>query len=261
MPRDDPERLDTEGVLVNAASLPAMLAFGWLLAVAHAWFVVGYLFHATYHELGHTFAAWLSGRFALPIPAILTFISVDRSAVLSSIVLAPLLGGMVWAARRRRVTLALVLATLAAVSIDLSFLTTNAQSLMWLAFAGCGGEILLSALVAASFYAPLPARARWDFWRWPFVLVACCVLVNADHQWRTISADVELLPRGTAMEGSRDANGDMDKLLRAGWTSEEIAGAYVGLADVAWLGLGALYAVRLARAWRRRWSGDDPRED
>jgi hypothetical protein len=247
----DPERLDTEGVAVNAWSLPAMLAVGWLVSAVHGWFVLGYLFHSSYHEAGHAVTAWLSGRYAFPIPVVLTIIALQRSTALSLVVLVPLVVGMVLAARARRIASALALSLAAAVCIDLSFVMAEDESRMWVTFGGCGGEIVLSALVVASFYARLPARVRWDFWRWPFVLVACCTLVAADHSWRAVAADPELLPRGTAMEGARDANGDMDKLLRAGWTPEGVAATYVGMADVAWLALGALYAVRLALAMRR----------
>jgi hypothetical protein len=49
----------------------------------------------------------------------------------------------------------------------------------------------------------------------------------------------------------------MNKLLRAGWTPEQIAGAYVGIADVAWMALGLLYAAHVATAVRRKWAARD----
>ena len=249
--------LDTEEIAVNAASLPLMLAFGWLLSAMHAWFVVGYLFHTTYHELGHTVTAWLSGRTAFPIPVLVTFIARDRLTPLSLAVVVGLLVAAGLAARARRIGLALITVSFAALAIDLSFILSPEESLLWVTFGGCGGEIVLSALVAASFYAAFPSRLRWDFWRWPFVLVACCVFVNADHSWRVVASDPARLPRGTAMSGSRDANGDMDKLLRGGWTPEGIADAYLGIADAAWVALGILYGVCVARAVIRARAGRD----
>lgn len=247
----DPERFDTDGVTVNATSLPAMFAVGWLLGLLHLWFALGYLFHSTYHEFGHTFTAWLSGRYAFPIPILLTIVGNDRSTALSAVTLAPLALGASWAARERRFVLAAVLASIAALGLYLSFVASETESRVWVTFGGCAGEFVLSALVCAAFYVELPDRLRWDFWRWPFVFVACCVLVNADRTWRGVASDLDRLPRGTAMAGSKDANGDMDKLLRAGWTPAEIAGDYLALADAAWLGLGVLYGARVLQAVRR----------
>ena len=52
-----------------------------------------------------------------------------------------------------------------AVAIFLTFVVSRNEALLWGVFGGCGGEIVLAAIVVALFYARFPDRARWDFWQ------------------------------------------------------------------------------------------------
>jgi hypothetical protein len=248
---EEDDRFDTEGLTVNAAGLPVLVAVAWVLNLGSMWTIFGFLFQATYHELGHATTAWLSGRFAMPLPIGLTMTGADRSPAVGLGVGAAFVAGAVLAARARRFGVAVVAAGVAGLAVFLSAATTNAESTLWMVFGGCAGEIVLSALVASAFYLRMPERARWDFWRWAFALVAWCCLVHSTEMWLRVASDVAKLPRGTAIGGSSDTSGDMDRLVRAGWTPLGIARTYLGLAQVAWLALGALYVGNVVRAWLR----------
>ena len=112
-------------------------------------------------------------------------------------------------------------------------------------------SILFGAFLLISFHFPLPDRFRWDFWRWLVLLPASLCFMHALLLWRTVSADVSLMPWGSAIGAESD--GDMNRLVqRFGWNANELADFYLG---AAYLGLAAMvftYGYAAFRVWKNR---------
>ncbi len=200
------------------------------------------------HELGHTLAAWATGHFAVPIPLGLTLSSEGRSAVV--VLGCPLVGiGLAaWAARRRRwpavgLCLGLILGQL-----GLTFGLTLHQHQELLLWWGCGGELALSALLAASFYAALSPRWRWDLARWMAFPVGVYVLVDQTLSWWATRSDPDRIPWG----GAFSTDGDMDQLHGAfGWSEAALTRGYLRLAGASFALVVLVWFVATAQAWRR----------
>ncbi len=58
---------------------------------------------------------------------------------------------------------------------------------VWAGLGGLCGELLLSTLILINFYHRFPDHLRWDFWRYPFLLLAACGFwQNLRLWWGTI---------------------------------------------------------------------------
>jgi hypothetical protein len=94
-------------------------------------------------------------------------------------------------------------------------------------FAGQARAIVLPALVMLAFYQPL--GWRWDFWRYPVVVVAAVGFVHALFLWVGVARGTTVMLHGSAV--GDDAEGDMERLVREfSWTTASLARSYVALA-------------------------------
>lgn len=250
------DRFSFDGLLFHALVFPVALAIALLLTWGRLWFALGYLFQATYHEWGHATAAWLAGYFAFPMPFGIT--TVFGHSMFVTIVMAAACGGIGWFAWSRR--LFELLAVVIGFSLLLIYLTATDKSETdkWITWAGCAGELVLPTIAIVSFSWRLPDRLRWDFWRFPVLLVGMCVLVASAKLWVRADRDASWLPRGSALFGNSDSNGDVDKMLRRyRWTESELSGSYVRLASVCGVLISLHYLTHLGLAWRRRRAADE----
>lgn len=197
------------------------------------------------HEMGHWAAALLSGRWAFFVPYVLTFTGED----LSIVVVALVFGAAFWLGRwfyeEGCREFAALCGLVVVAQVALTVIASADQSKMWMVFFGCGGEVILSALMVLTFYYRMPDPLRWDFWRWPvFVLGVMCFVENVIF-WQAVHPDLRELLGGDAISSTREYDQDMVRLVRNWhWTPGGLIGAYRALCL---LGV-VLIALHYARA-------------
>ncbi len=223
------DRFTFHDPLALVLALPlAMLA----ALVVNSTFLVGLFrpFHIWIHEFGHASVAWFSGRRALPLPIGWTSWQPESSVVVY-LALAFLLGVLFWTAWRERLRGTMVLAgVLLVVQAIMTWTFPQKTVELWITFGGIGGEFLLSTMLMIMFYFKLPDRIRWDFWRYPILIVAASTFAESARFWSRVQRGREEIPWGSIL-GAGDAGGDMDRLvLEHNWSSAAIISSYNGLA-------------------------------
>jgi hypothetical protein len=190
-----------------------------------------FFFTTPVHELGHAAVSWLGGRFAIPIGAIIpmagfTLSFYSRSSIIYVFV-AGLLGATGFYALKRELHFLLCLSiALLYLQFQLTWEMSPDQWQMWMVFGGIGGEFVLGALWALCFFHPMPARLRWDFFRFLFLPLGLLALCSAVVHWNAIYSHREEIPWGTFLSGGADSGGDMERLKAYGWSSDRIASSY-----------------------------------
>ncbi len=234
--------------IVRATALPVAFLIGWLLSASPKLMIIAFPMQLTFHEFGHTIAAWLSGRMAVPVLiAAQTWVGGERSVIVT-VVVAASLGFLGWLAIKERRPFTLVATCgFGVAQLFLTFLTTSDESEMWDVFAGLGGEILLSTLVIVAFYYPAPDRLRWDFWRYILLVPAAIVFCSNILLWLRVRRDPAFLPMGAAV--GPDSNGDLNRLMGDwGWSVEQVSASYLSLTLFCGLIIVGHYVFFLARA-------------
>ncbi|GAP98098.1 hypothetical protein NIES2104_46510 [Leptolyngbya sp. NIES-2104] len=204
------------------------------------------------HEVGHAVVAWFSGRRAIPLPFGWTNVALERSLFVYFGILF-LLGLSFRAGWKEKKRSTIIFAIVCAI---LQFVMTWIQSAdhfeMWLSFGGIGGEFYLSALMIAGFYFQLPNYWRWDFWRYPFIVVGANTFWAAFSRWQQIKKGTESIPWGSLLFGNGDAGGDMNQLSQVyDWSDQRIIATYNTLGNVCFILLLSLYIFFVVK--HRRW--------
>jgi hypothetical protein len=208
------------------------------------------------HELGHAIVAWLSGYGATPLPFGWTNVSEDRSPMVYFCFLT-LLFILFWSGWREQKRWGMVMAMmLSIIQFYLTWIMPEYSTTTWISFGGVGGELLLSTVLMVCFYFPLPDRLRWDFWRYPVLLMAAYTFTASFGLWHQIKAGAADIPWGSMLGGQGDAGGDMNKLSASGWSDVQIVSAYSHLGNICVVVLVGIYAIFLLKSlqiqpWRR----------
>ena len=228
-------------VKLNAWALPLGLTITFLLQKFWVFHHIFTLFASIpCHEMGHASAAWFFGRFALPIGAIvptagMTIIGGEHHYWVNFLYFSffAALGYFGYRAEKYFI----VTASAVFIFLSLYFMKTFSESEAGpiISAAGVAGEFLIASFLIISFYNPLFKKMRWDFFRYPFLVIGCASLTNALTMWLRIQKHLQSLPFGTAIsaDGSGDTNGDMNRLIQAGWTEEHIIQKYLVMAKIA----------------------------
>jgi hypothetical protein len=198
------------------------------------------------HELGHAAAGWLSGHVSIPLP----FFTLNLGAAWISVPLAvSAIAGMAWWGSRHRLPFWLALAALAAfLGLKHGMFASAEARASWVSFSGCGGEFVLGAVFAMTYWHRVFLRPEWHRWRMLFALVGLAVYLQALTMWWGVAAGRQPFPYGSAL----GMEGDMDALVAAGATEAEITARYLRLAGVCGLAMLAQWAWS-ARQAHRRW--------
>ncbi len=203
------------------------------------------------HEFGHAGVAWFSGRAATPLPFGWTNVSLDRSPIVYICFL--LLWGLLFYSGwkdRNRWTMGIASVAML-VQFGMTWFMSPDAFEMWFAFGGVGGEFYLSTLLVFGFYLPLPDRWRWEFWRYPALLMGASTFVNAFSFWHQVKRGSAEIPWGTMLNGSGDAGGDMNQLHDWGWSDGQIVNTYLAIGQLClWMTIG-IYVVRALASHRR----------
>jgi hypothetical protein len=248
--QDDVDPYSFNNRFVNVAAFPIAFLFAVITHVG----MFKFLFISTHiwiHEFGHATVAWLAGHQATPLPFGWTNVGEERSLFVYFGILI-LFGLLLWTGHRERkrwvIGLAIALALLQFYSTWVMAADTYE---MWFFFGGIGGEFCLSTLLMVSFYFPLPEKWRWDFWRYPVLLVAANAFWQSFWQWHQIKTGEGSIPWGTLFGGEGDAGGDMNQLsLTYEWSDPQIISAYTHLGNGCLLVLIGIYLFVLSKHTR-----------
>lgn len=226
------------GLLLVAALLNSVEMIKLLLFGVHIWI----------HEFGHATIAWLGGHRATPLPFGWTNVGEEKSLFVYFGVLT-LFGLLFWtgAKEQRRWPMGLAI-TLAVIQFFMTWAISTDTFDMLLSFGGIGGEFYLSTLLIISFYLPLPAYWRWDFFRYPAVLFAGFTFLGSLWQWRQIDRGLVDIPWGTLFGGSDHIGGDMNQLqIVHGWSDQQIVDTYNGIGSVCVIAILSVYVYFLIK--------------
>ena len=221
--------LGIEEYKIDRLAFPAALlltALAKLLVFPDA--IFWYFFQIPTHEFGHSVAAWLGSRFALPIGAFIPMAAFTaRGGSFSLFVFLAVLAGsgaLGYRALKQRCYFPVFMSAVTiSLSVYCSFLLSEFNLNMLFIYGGVAGEFILSTFLIVSFYYDYPKGLRWDFFRFPFLLMGTFTLTSAVLLWGKIARGIEAMPSGSFLNGSSDASGDMDRLIsQFGWSAKTL---------------------------------------
>jgi hypothetical protein len=180
------------------------------------------------HEFGHALIAWFSSRAATPLGIGWTNFNPDKSAWVY-ICFSFLLGVTAFKGwKAKTYFLPALMALFFAFQTYYTFICSPFHWGRAMSFGGVGGEIYLGALLVIAFFYEFPAQLRWDFFRFPFLLVGLYSYWDAFYLWIKIKNSEASIPWGTLLGGQGDAGGDMNQLSNQyGMMKVEIIDAYI----------------------------------
>jgi Zn-finger nucleic acid-binding protein len=251
-------RFDYDTPWVNGLALPVAFVVAIVVHFTPLRFLTDLFGRMPLHELGHATVSWFGGHFAFPLPFFTTH-SDERSVLVALTLTVALLAAILAGAQERRRYLVWMGGAGLLIQAGLTLSMPYWRLARWITWAGCGGEIAFGTLLVVSFYYRLPDRLRWDFVRYLALAFGAAALVEATAFWIDVRARHDALPFGTAIGGSDDPNGDMNKLVGWGGTRAGIAAGYLTFAGLGLVVVAVHYGVFLLHAWRSG-RGVDPRE-
>lgn len=205
-----------------------------------------------FHEMGHAITAWMGGRWAFPLGAMIpsagmTWIGFERSPPVTAFWISAF-AFLGYQAFQKRVYFLFVLSISAILSsIYLSFLISNETLDIWISLGGIAGEMILTSLLISGFYHNFFESWRWSFFRIPIMLYSSLAFAHTFAYWRQIESQTAKLPFGSAIssDGARDAGGDLNRLLAAGWTEEQITSFYLLIlkSTLLWIAINFLFGL------------------
>lgn len=204
------------------------------------------------HEMGHAMMAWMGGRWAIPLGAIvptagMTLIAYSRSSVFIFFYYSLLVYGIYYFHRKQYSFHLNMLVLIFFISGFLTFRIDELRLASYISLAGIMGEIFLSTFLIISFYYNLTTRFRWDFWRFPVLFFGACGFTNTALQWYRIKNNLQALPMGSAVsgEGARDMSGDLNQLILAGWSPAQIIVIYWSFIKICIVVIVGYYVIGL----------------
>lgn len=185
--------------------------------------------HIWAHEFGHAFAAWFGGRAATPF-VLWTNISQERSWFVFVCVLFLMLFLVYKAYQEKTYFLFGTMVVLILTQFYLSLFISEDQLELVFTHSGIGGEFYISVLAIVAFHYRFPKGSYWPFLRYWLLLAGVYVFYKSFYFWKQVDAGFESIPWGSAIHGSDDQGGDMNKLRHAwGWSPKKIINSYVGI--------------------------------
>jgi len=179
------------------------------------------------HELGHASWRWLNGRSAVPSLFFTFYSQPGRSAALTLLLLAGLVALFLWARSETCVGLMGLAVLFFFIFVGLIALPAAKEHVLE-SFAGLFGEFWISTLWVVLFYYRFPDVIRWERLRWAFLFLGACAYTRILGVFWASRADMTLLPWGSFFGG----DGDLDRLLNAGWLVPTIRRVYFTTAAV-----------------------------
>lgn len=214
-------------------AIPAAFISGLLLQWA-GFDLLEYLCGVIFHEVGHSAAAWLAGRWSFP--AIIVGFALHDSAhspLLATLVVCAISALLWFGIKVRSVPQIMFSLGLVAVFIYLNVGPGQTRWEEWVIFGGHAGEFILPALVIGAFYCNGPDRLRWDWFRYPALFIAVWALIHAWFFWRHAALNPIMNIYGGDIADRRFAEQDIARLIHGHkWTAQLAAERYVRLGNV-----------------------------
>jgi hypothetical protein len=179
------------------------------------------------HELGHASWRWLNGRSAMPALFFTSYSQPGRSIGFTLLLLGALTALFLWARTESCVGVMGLAVGFFAIYLGLLFLPGPEEHVLE-SFAGLFGEFWISTLWVLLFYYRFPSALGWPRLRWAFLLLGACAYTRILGVFWASRADMTLLPWGSFFGG----DGDLDRLLSAGWLVPSIRRVYFTTAGV-----------------------------
>jgi hypothetical protein len=205
------------------------------------------------HEFGHALISWLGGHAATPIGLGWTNMEPNRSMFVFACFLF-LLGITTYRSIEHKLYFpAAIAGALIPLQVYFTFVASVSKWDFAVGYGGIGGEFYLSTLLIVAFYYEFPAKIRWDFFRWFFLLAGAYAFFHTYRTWIQISHREASIPWGTLWGGESDSGGDMNRLYdEHGWTKQEIIRLYLKTGMVCTVAIVAHYVTFAARALVKR---------
>lgn len=192
------------------------------------------------HESGHAITAWLTGRWAVPMPWV-TPHGQERSWVIVVLVTAAIVfaGYVAWRMERWGWFVA------ACVVLLLQIIALNSPAGQIIVFFGDGGALVFATILMIAFYAPRDS-AVYKSWglRWGLLAIGALSFLHVFLMW---TGPIENLPFGE-IEG---VNLSDPSLLTEmyGWTALQLVDRYVLLGKMCLIALAVVYVWGLISAY------------
>jgi hypothetical protein len=193
------------------------------------------------HESGHTIAAWLAGRWAIPT-FWFTMMGQSRSWFVVLVVAGAVAFGGFQAWRARHWGWVCAAAVVLLLQMDILNVSTPGAVII---FAGDGGAMVLATILMATFYAPRDSvlGKSWGL-RWGLMIIGALAFM---HVYRLWSGPWENIPFGE-IEGQNLSD---PSLLTGmyGWSVIQLVDRYLRLARACFTAMGAMYIWGLMSAY------------
>ena len=207
------------------------------------------------HELGHASWRWLNGRSAVPALFFTFYSEPGRSVVFTLLVLGGLVALLLWARSEDCKGLVCLAAFFLASFAGFAVALPASREHTLESFAGIFGEFWISTLWVLSFYYRFPSSVRWGGLRWVFLFLGAAAYTRILGVFIASRQDLSRLPWGSFFGG----DGDLDRLLAAGWLVPTIRRVYFITASVCAALIGVHYVFFLWQGEKARWQGKPER--
>lgn len=232
----NPEPQPKAGLKIILLSLPVCFLIAILANSVGITHLLGWYFITIpIHEMGHALSAWLGGRPALPLGAIIpmagvTMIAQERSLafrVFEVLILSYLGSKAIY--KKNQVWVFLISLYVFGFAL-MNLLVSESQLGMIITMGGVAGEFVLSTFMVISFYYDLGKSIRWDFFRFFILLAGSFGFTSTAMLWDKIARGSANLPLGSFLNGPGDESGDIDKLIMTyGWMPRGVVGFFQSL--------------------------------
>lgn len=236
------EQISSAYELRRLIAFPLAYLLMWLFsATSLGSFVLRTFFGMWLHELGHASAAWLTGRWALPLPWV-TF-SFDRNWLVTVL----LVGGSIALARfgltRRSWATVGLGATLLAATIVGHLLPASAQRAFDV-FGGEAGAMVFGALMSCGFLVRSQLRIFRGGLRWGWLVIGAASWADATRVWWTAKTDFAAIPFGEEDGMPSDASRLVDE---HGWDAGVMVKRFLLVATVTLIAAGLAWVAAIVR--------------
>lgn len=217
--------------------LPIALCFGMLLSQSGGVIpILLWLVTMLFHELGHAFMYWLSGRLAVPTFGMTVPLQESPSMFTFAAVAGALLYLRYWAKRQGHGLVAHTAVVTLGLMVLCTFVVPDSTMEQLVLLGGFGGELVLALAAMILFYQRMPRRFQWQRNRFLFLLIGASSFCSASVRWYRAQRDAAELPFGALFDfgmmfgESSESSGDLDRLIREfGWGAQDLIAFYSNL--------------------------------
>jgi hypothetical protein len=196
-------------------AFPLAFVFMWVFsATGFGQGLLRIFFGMWLHELGHASAAWVTGRWALPLPW-MTY-SFDKSLAVSFIVFSGA-AALLWFGKQRGSPTTIALGVLLVLGSVVGHLAPASMQQPFFIFGGEAGAMVYGVLVACGFLVRSPLKLFQGGLRWGWLVIGSASWSDAMRVWWNSRADPDAIPFGLEDGMPSDATRLVDEF---GWDQD-----------------------------------------